>query len=525
MKRKISLFLALSSALLLFASPAYAVSSDSFGTAEKAALVICGNEITSGGGFLKNTVWLSDEEWNRLAASASGELTYRLGLGDSFSESVTYSTFENHGEPVWQYRCVSGLDLTALAKALGINTDQKMSITVSAPDGMSKTLPDAFSYETKRYSFGTDGRTSTEIGTMLALYESSTETGELGKGRLPTLPIFGAGSPDRVRNTFCYGQTATDEITNCFWVKDVNRLRYGAEAPALTITDAAGKSTSVSLSTLMMNGIWEECFGSVSTVGIPLREVLPLLKISLQNGEALKAVSADGRSMMITDASKVFLAWNAVDHGSRVENKTALRLYSLSGECFADLSSLEISGEHPFADTAGYAWAEEAITSLYRAGIVNGIGAGKFGSGLNIKRGDLILMLDRAFSFPETDDGGFPDVPADAYYAEAISRAKGLGIAKGDGEYFYPENNVTRQEAMALIARTISACGGKLNNSSGTLSEFSDTAEIEDWAYASVELLVGAGIVNGKGGRIAPDELLTRAEMAVIICRTMNAIQ
>lgn len=517
----------LSAALLFSAVPAYAAQ-DQSSAPEKPALIISGSEIVSGKGFLKNTIWLTGSELDEIADSADAETTEKYGLGDSFAGPVTYSTFENHGVPVWQYRCVSGLDLKKLADYLGIDTAKKMSITVTSYDGMVKTLSDAFSYETKRYSFGTDGVSYADAGPMLALFESSSATSELGTGVLPEPPYAGKDSPDRTEPTFAFGQIDTDEITNCFWVKGVIRVRFGGESPALKIIDAGGTEISNSLSAIISTGIYNESFGDVSAVGVPMSEVLSANKIKINDIKELKAEADGGDTLVISDVSDAFLAWDAAENGKAVENNTALRIYTKSGKCLADLRSLTVVNKEPyeeqFIDMENYGWADEAVNALYRDGIVKGVEKDKFSPGTDIKRGDLILMLDRAFKFEDVRDSGFSDVPETSYYAEAIARAKSLGIAKGDGKKFYPENKVTRQEAMTLIARILDVYDHDIK-ASADLSEFADNADIAGWARPSVEALVGAGIINGKGGCIAPEDSLTRAEMAVSLYRTLNYIK
>jgi len=525
MKRFISLILAFSLSLPL-ATAASAAGAD-FGQPKRVSLAIGGNGITNGKGFMKNFAYLTEDDMERVADSASGEITYRLGLGDSFSELMTYSTFENHGTPTWIYRRVYGLDLTLLAQALGIDTAQKMSISVSSADGMSKTLTDAFGYETKRIAYDVYGDPGSEIGPVLALFETSAETEELGSGVLPRLPQIGPDSPDRVSNVFGYGQTAVDEINSCYWVKDVNRLRFGSEEPALTVRTAAGRSVSLSVSGIVSLGVWDASFGSVNVSGIPLSELLAASDISLPAGYGLEAASAGGKTVFIADPQSVFAAWSASDGGGRVENSTALRLYFTDGRVFGDLASLSVekapdAPASAFLDLDGYGWAREAIESLHGDGIVNGISDGVYAPGSYIRRADFVLMLCRAYGLRSGGGGSFADVPAGAYYAEAVGTAKALGIAQGDGTFFRPADDVTRQEAMVFICRTLRAVGRDLSGYNADLGTFSDSGMIAGWAVDSVMALVGAGIINGKGGVIDPCGSMTRAEMAVALYRTLN---
>ena len=51
---------------------------------------------------------------------------------------------------------------------------------------------------------------------------------------------------------------------------------------------------------------------------------------------------------------------------------------------------------------------------------------------------------------------------------------------------------------------------------------FQDFAEVSDYAKEAVSALISAGLVNGKGEKIAPKDYTTRAEVAVLIKRILD---
>jgi hypothetical protein len=526
MKRLCSflLFLTLAMTMLL---PAAAVQTD-FGEPEEVALAVGGNGIKNGTGFLGSFVCLTRDDVESIYAVCSGEATYRLGLGDCFSELTSYSSFENHGEPVWSYRRAYGIDLRLLAEALGIDTGKAVSIFVSAPDGMSKTLGDAFSANTKRYAFDTKGAKQGEVGPMLVMFETSNETSELGKGEYPALPRLGAESPDRAKMVFAFGQTANDEITSCFWVKDVNRLRIGTEKAVILMTSAAGKQSTAPMSAIAALGRWSASFGSVSAQGLPLSVLLEAYGITVSSGESVKAVSCNGDELYISagELSGAFAAWDATDGGSKVTNATALRIYTTGGKVLADLSEISIvkAAEQPaggFTDMDAYPWAKRAVEELSSRGIISGRGDGSFAPGESISRGDFVLMLDRALGFAETSGTGFGDVPESAYYAAAVTRAKALGIAQGADNKFRPGDRLTRQEAMVLIDRALTASGRGIS-AHGSLDGYSDAASVAAWARDAAARLTAAGVMSGADGKLDPGGYMTRAQLAVALYRALG---
>ncbi|MNI97212.1 Endo-1,4-beta-xylanase A precursor [compost metagenome] len=74
---------------------------------------------------------------------------------------------------------------------------------------------------------------------------------------------------------------------------------------------------------------------------------------------------------------------------------------------------------------------------------------------------------------------------------------------------------------MVLVARAMAAAGKK-KDGSGAVNTYPDAASVSDYAKDSAAALIHLGIVNGKNGKIAPNEPLTRAEAAVIMYRIWN---
>jgi uncharacterized repeat protein (TIGR02543 family) len=181
--------------------------------------------------------------------------------------------------------------------------------------------------------------------------------------------------------------------------------------------------------------------------------------------------------------------------------------------------------EVPFRDLDGYSWAADAINNLYQLGVVSGIESDQYGPDRDILRGDFILMMFRAYdlSAESSSDSVFRDVPSDSYYAEAIRVAQSLGIAKGDNGFFAPQGNLTRQDALVLIYRTLTLKGKTLP--AGTESDvlkFKDGDQVSPYAITAVSAFIKAGIVEGYDGEINPLDTISRAEIAKILYESLQ---
>ncbi|MGG4478998.1 endo-1,4-beta-xylanase [Paenibacillus illinoisensis] len=177
-----------------------------------------------------------------------------------------------------------------------------------------------------------------------------------------------------------------------------------------------------------------------------------------------------------------------------------------------------------FVDVQHVLWAKEAVEAMAARDIIKGISDESFAPAASITRADFITLLVRALELKGKDmnTAAFSDVQPTAYYAQAVAIAKELGIASGfEDNTFKPGSSISRQDMMVLTAKALKAAG-KPSVGSGNLASYSDAASISNYAVDSVASLVESGIVNGKGGKIAPTESLTRAEAAVILSRIWN---
>ena len=117
----------------------------------------------------------------------------------------------------------------------------------------------------------------------------------------------------------------------------------------------------------------------------------------------------------------------------------------------------------------------------------------------------------------------YVDVPGDAYYSSEVGIAKKLGLIPGFGEYFYPEDNIVREEMFVILLRTIALSGYKFEISSESiLRQFKDESEISAYARAAVASMIKSGYIEGSNGYIRPKGLATRAEIATILHRILD---
>lgn len=168
-------------------------------------------------------------------------------------------------------------------------------------------------------------------------------------------------------------------------------------------------------------------------------------------------------------------------------------------------------------DIAGH-WAEKDIRALAEKGILTGYGDGTFRPGDLISRGECCILLCRALELEPVDAGAeFSDL-AGVWAAPYINAAHKAGLVNGvGGGRFDAGRRITRQEVFQLIATAFQLPAG-----AGESGSFSDSARLGAWAVDATDRVVAAGIVKGSGGLLNPNGEISRGEMAAMLSRALE---
>lgn len=127
------------------------------------------------------------------------------------------------------------------------------------------------------------------------------------------------------------------------------------------------------------------------------------------------------------------------------------------------------------------------------------------------------LVVSTAFA------GTFGDVPADAYYYNAVETLASEGIIDASKTSFDPARQLQRQEAAKLIVE-----------SAGLVADLPEVASFTDvpktlWSFESVETAKANGVVNGYTdangtltGKFGPTDTVTRAQFAKMVVEAFD---
>ena len=114
------------------------------------------------------------------------------------------------------------------------------------------------------------------------------------------------------------------------------------------------------------------------------------------------------------------------------------------------------SADLPFTDVPADAYYAKAVAWAVENGVAKGVSETAFAPNAACTRAQIVTFLWRAQQSPASGgENPFTDVPADAYYAQAVAWAVENGVAKGGSETaFAPNENCTRAQIVTLIYRS-----------------------------------------------------------------------
>ncbi|PKM73495.1 MAG: hypothetical protein CVU91_04190 [Firmicutes bacterium HGW-Firmicutes-16] len=210
------------------------------------------------------------------------------------------------------------------------------------------------------------------------------------------------------------------------------------------------------------------------------------------------------------------------------------QIVKIDGKYYAKINSLTNStysvlfNPITFTDVANH-WAKDAINDMGSRMVVTGVGDGSYEPDRSITRAEFAAIAVRALGLQKsTTESSFGDVSATDWFNGYVDKATEYGIITGYNATTYsPNDTITREQAMAILARAMKLTGlsVSLTNSevSTLLASFTDGATISDYAKASVASCIKEGLVTGTSSTtISPKAYVTRAEVAVMVQRLLQ---
>ena len=201
---------------------------------------------------------------------------------------------------------------------------------------------------------------------------------------------------------------------------------------------------------------------------------------------------------------------------------------SITVLCHGKSDSIPVYIVPYFEDTQSH-WCAEYVDKLGADGITVGIienGARNFHPNEYITRQEFFTFLVRALKLKPNDFSSvtLPFADADEISDWAVNYIKAVyakgylkGASDADGNLFAnPTDLISRQEAFSLLAR-VKPQNYSEDVISKTLSQFTDSGSISDWARGAACQMVKNNVVSGYNGQINPLGNISRAETSKVL--------
>ncbi len=163
-----------------------------------------------------------------------------------------------------------------------------------------------------------------------------------------------------------------------------------------------------------------------------------------------------------------------------------------------------------FNDTKDH-WASPAIDIWSGHEVIHGY-EGLFRPDDTMTRGELAVMLDRIMAYADKAENTYQDL-GDTWYTDAVLKLAASGIMQGYESEMRPEEPVTREEVVVMLARAL-----EIAFNDEEAPAFEDADGISEWAAEAVYALADKGYVNGfEDKTFRPQDNMSRAEFVTVV--------
>ncbi|GED17488.1 S-layer homology domain-containing protein [Aneurinibacillus migulanus] len=218
-----------------------------------------------------------------------------------------------------------------------------------------------------------------------------------------------------------------------------------------------------------------------------------------------------------------------VFHVPTVVTKIGDRYYAQINDLHSHANYSVIWNPKDFSDVKNH-WAKEDINDIAARLDLAGTGNNTFSPNRNVNRSEFATIVATGLGLlrQNTTSNVFSDVPASAWYHDAVSIANEFGIVAGynDGK-FHGEEQITREQGFVMIAGAYNLIKPQSSMSASEieakLSEYGDAKDVSTWAKEAVARMISAGILKGDDKQLlSPKSNMTRAEAAALMKRVLK---
>lgn len=188
---------------------------------------------------------------------------------------------------------------------------------------------------------------------------------------------------------------------------------------------------------------------------------------------------------------------------------------------FAGAAASHAAPAGGFSDVDANAWYAEAVSYCDQNGLMSGTSGTEFSPNKTMTRAMLAAALYRQAGSPAVSGNDtFPDTDFGEWYSDAVIWASQNEIITGYANGNFGTNDpVTREQIVTILWRMAGSPAAGAQAVS-----FADGADISDYASDAVSWASASGIISGRpGNRFDPQGKATRAEVASILANSAKS--
>ena len=166
------------------------------------------------------------------------------------------------------------------------------------------------------------------------------------------------------------------------------------------------------------------------------------------------------------------------------------------------------AGATGYTDVPADAWYADAVASVTEMGLMNGTSATTFSPAMDTSRGMLVTILARC--------AGTDTTVSDVWYADGQAWAVANGVSDGTNM----EGVLTREQLVTMLWRYAGSPAAE-----GDLTAYPDGTSVSSWAADAVTWAVESGLLTGSDtGALNPQGNASRAELATLMVRASDLL-
>ena len=246
----------------------------------------------------------------------------------------------------------------------------------------------------------------------------------------------------------------------------------------------------------------------------------------LVDGAAASCPAGSVRAAVAVNAADDLTAWSLADDGSISAVGGA---YDAGQQTYAFdvVNGVTAIARFPCTDVVAGTGYYGAAAYAYNNGLFAGMTPTTFAPNATMTRAMLVSVLWRLAGAPAPKaPNTFVDVPAGAWYTDAVTWAAENGVVSGiGGSRFDPSGFVTREQTAEILYNYAHSKGYDVS-ARADLTAFPDAASVSGWAEEALSWANAAGLINGtvRDGQtiLDPQGSASRAQVAMIL---MNYVE